>query len=348
MKRTRPGDRPLRRLPQLEERKATLERCVFCPKLCRSACPVSNAEPRETVTPWGKMSTAYFVANESVAYDPAFAAPAWACTGCYGCREHCDHHNDVTGTLYDARSAMKDLAPEGAKRVLREFSAEARSEAMRMERAGAGGTALLVGCRYERAAAEDAALVVTKLAGGATVVDECCGAPLLYAGDRARFEEQGRRLRARFAKVVAVDAGCGMTARQHGVEVEHLSTFVARSLDRLGQVAVDGPVRWHDPCQLGRGMGVYDEPRQILAAILGRPADEFTRTREDARCSGAGGLLPVTKPETAQAIGAQRLADHERSGGGTIVTACASSARAFRKQGARVIDLASLTRRALA
>ena len=41
--------------------------CVFCPKLCRSACPVSNAEPRETVTPWGKMSMAYFVANESVA-----------------------------------------------------------------------------------------------------------------------------------------------------------------------------------------------------------------------------------------------------------------------------------------
>ena len=59
----RPDDRPLRRLPTLGARKDTLEKCVFCPKLCRSACPVSNAEPRETLTPWGKMSTAYFAAR---------------------------------------------------------------------------------------------------------------------------------------------------------------------------------------------------------------------------------------------------------------------------------------------
>ena len=103
---SRPDDRPLKRLPQLEPRKATFERCVFCPKLCRSACPVSNAEPRETVTPWGKMSMSYFVANESVPLEAAYAKPAWACTGCFGCREHCDHKNDVTGTLFAARSAM--------------------------------------------------------------------------------------------------------------------------------------------------------------------------------------------------------------------------------------------------
>ena len=87
---SRPDDRPLKRLPQLEARKTELERCVFCPKLCRTACPVSNAEPRETLTPWGKMSMAYFVANESVALSPSFADPAWACTGCFGCREHCE------------------------------------------------------------------------------------------------------------------------------------------------------------------------------------------------------------------------------------------------------------------
>ena len=117
---SRPDDRPLKRLPQLEARKSELERCVFCPKLCRTACPVSNAEPRETLTPWGKMSMAYFVANESVALAPSFADPAWACTGCFGCREHCDHKNDVTGTLFDARSALVEsgVAPASAKRVI--------------------------------------------------------------------------------------------------------------------------------------------------------------------------------------------------------------------------------------
>src|SRR6476620_8923885 len=116
---SRPDDRPLRRLPALEPRKSTLERCVFCPKLCRTACPVSNAEPRETLTARGKMSMAYFVANESVALALSFADPAGACAGCFGCREHCDHKNDVTVTLLDTRSALveKGVAPPGALRV---------------------------------------------------------------------------------------------------------------------------------------------------------------------------------------------------------------------------------------
>src|SRR5215467_11998433 len=105
----RPDDRKLRRLPTLQAKKATLERCVFCPKLCRSACPVSNAEPRETLTPWGKMSSTYYVANESVPAEVPHAAPAWACTGCFACRESCEHRNDVTGTLLDARAALASI-----------------------------------------------------------------------------------------------------------------------------------------------------------------------------------------------------------------------------------------------
>jgi dimethylglycine catabolism B len=73
----RPDDRPFRRLPTLAPLKDTLEKCVFCPKLCRSACPVSNAEPRETITPWGKMSMAYFAARGDVPLEESFArAPA--------------------------------------------------------------------------------------------------------------------------------------------------------------------------------------------------------------------------------------------------------------------------------
>src|SRR5580704_8010285 len=111
----RPGLRPMRALPLLEGRRGALEKCVFCPKLCRSACPVSNAEPRETNTPWGKMSMSYFAAHGDVPADASHAAPAWACTGCYGCREVCDHKNEVATTLLTARTAFADkgVAPEG-------------------------------------------------------------------------------------------------------------------------------------------------------------------------------------------------------------------------------------------
>lgn len=109
---TRPGVRPMRALPMLEARRSVLEKCVFCPKLCRSACPVSNAEPRETITPWGKMTHSWLVAHGDVAIDPSHAAPAWACSGCYRCREWCDHRNPVVPTLFESRDALMRSHPE--------------------------------------------------------------------------------------------------------------------------------------------------------------------------------------------------------------------------------------------
>jgi Fe-S oxidoreductase len=370
---SRPDDRPLKRLPQLEARKTTLERCVFCPKLCRTACPVSNAEERETLTPWGKMSMAYFVANESVSLSPSFADPAWACTGCFGCREHCDHKNDVTGTLLDTRSALVEngVAPAGAKRVLERFveksavlGKSARDLSVLPEVDDNAGTAVLLGCAYARhapAEARDAVRATAALVGGkVSLVDVCCGAPLLYAGDKKRFIQQGEMLAQAIKhkeRVVVIDAGCASTLRVHHanngvgmiVPIEHFAERAARELGRMKQVPGlgDGPVRYHDPCQLGRGLGVYDQPRALLSLALGRAPDEFERRREDGRCSGAGGLLPVTMPEVSRAIAKQRIADHGAHGGGTVVTACASSLRTFRKQGATAVDLVTVVARAL-
>jgi Fe-S oxidoreductase len=370
---SRPDDRPLRRLQTLEPRKATLERCVFCPKLCRTACPVSNAEPRETLTPWGKMSMAYFVANESVELAPSFADPAWACTGCFGCREHCDHKNDVAGTLFDARSALvaQGVAPAAAKRVLAQFAEKsavlgksAQELAVMPEVDASSSTALLLGCAYARSApaeARDAVRATAKLVGGpVAIVDVCCGAPLLHAGDKSRFVQQGEMLAQAVKhkeRVVVVDAGCASTIRVHHANngigmiapVLHFAELAATSLAQLARVdgLDDGPVRYHDACQLGRGLGVYDQPRALLARALGRAPDEFERRREDARCSGAGGLLPVTMPETSDAIARGRIAEHDAQGGGTIVTACASSLRKLRKQGAKAVDLVTVVARAL-
>jgi Fe-S oxidoreductase len=365
----RPDDRPLRRLPQLAARKATLERCVFCPKLCRSSCPVSNAEPRETITPWGKMSMAYFVANESVPLALPFAEPAWACTGCFGCREHCDHKNDVTGTLFAARSALASSgqSPAAARAVTGRF--EERASALKNTLAdpraiplldGSSGVAVLVGCEHARRGTEAgidtiravAKLLRTKVA----VVDVCCGAPLLYAGDTRRFAEQGElfaRMTKHRERLLTGDAGCAATLRIHhrglGKPVEHLAELAGPNAGRLGRLdtLADGPVRWHDPCQLGRGLGVYDAPRHLLSQVLGRAPGEFERHREDARCSGAGGLLPVTMRSVARTIADERVADHRRSGGGTIITACASSMRSFERSGAQVLDLATVIARAL-
>jgi Fe-S oxidoreductase len=361
-------------LPLLEPHRSTLEKCVFCPKLCRSACPVSNADPKETITPWGKMSMAYFLAHGDVPASSSFARPAWACTGCFACRESCDHGNDVATTLFTARASMASLgiAPPSASRTAARFPRHAAKTRAAVRKLGARATvradaetALLIGCAYARGApreADDAIAAATGLTRGpVALVQACCGLPLLHAGDAAGFALQARLLANEITgkrTVLVADAGCALTlrSRYRGVAtlsspVELLVERAARDLARLDRVTREdaGPVRYHDPCLLGRGLGVYDGPRAVLARALGRPPDEFDTRREKARCSGAGGLLPVTMPDASRAIAETRIEEHLRDGGGRIVTSCAGSLLAFRRHSnVKVDDLVTWIARAVA
>src|SRR5262245_45998967 len=156
-------------LPLLDERRAALETCGYCPKLCRAACPVSNAEPKDTLTPWGKMSTSWFQQRGLAPADTEHAALAWACTGCLACQERCDHRNPVAATLLDARTDFAALgaAPAAALAVSRsraEREAEL-SHAVSELRAlpGVQSTAkhaLLVGCSYLRHLPEESRAIV--------------------------------------------------------------------------------------------------------------------------------------------------------------------------------------------
>lgn len=347
-----------RTLTLLAERRAALETCGYCPKLCRAACPVSEAEPRDTLTPWGKMSLAWFAARGDVEPDRDHALTAWACTGCYACRENCDHRNEVAHTLGMARAEYRalGLAPAAAEKVLSDFEREQAEtsravEALRREPGVSEGasTALLLGCKYARtrpAEARSAIKVAARLFGGVRLLDVCCGLPLLLSGDRARFGENLGRVRGQVSgaqRFVVVDPGCALALAELGAKT--LVELAARELERFGRVARFAErttVRWQDPCKLGRGLGVYDAPRQLLTRALGRAPEEFARSREQALCSGAGGLLPQTMPAASAAIAKRRLDEHAELGGGLLVTACASSLVRFEKSGAEVVDLITI------
>jgi Fe-S oxidoreductase len=145
------------KLPLLEPHRTTLEKCVYCPKLSRAACPVSNVEANETVTPWGKMSMAYFAGRGDVPIDKAHADPAWACTGCYACRERCDHKNEVATVLTDARAEMfeRGVEPAGARGVAERWEARSSEaaraiESIEREEGGEAGDARVRGGRSRR------------------------------------------------------------------------------------------------------------------------------------------------------------------------------------------------------
>lgn len=362
------------RLPLLAAHERAHTYCTYCPKLCRVACPVSEVQARETTTPWGKMSTLHHVAAGDTPLRADHAESFWACTGCLRCRSYCAHETNVPAALHAGRAEAHaaGVSPASARAVITRHAARerrARDAAAAMGDVGqrAARTVYVPGCTgvvREPAAARDGLRATRALAGDVRVVaDRCCGLPLHDAGDAAGFRAAASAFVARLEgaeRAVFHDPGClhalSVIAPHVGVsaprtQLLHLSQLAAEQLVRLRRTPQDGPVRWKDPCRLGRGLGVYDAPRAVLARILGRAPDEMPASHALAECSGAGGQLPRTDRASADAIADERLAGHARAGGGMLVTGCPGATGALRRRAAnpeRVVDLATLLARSLA
>lgn len=291
------------RLPIVATHERSLETCVYCPKLCRAACPVSNAEASETVTPWGKMSMTYFAGRGDIPVDAIHASTAWACTSCYACREMCDHRVAPGSVLVDARAdffargaAPKEAVASAARASTREAEAarvfdEIEAETRHDKPPVAG---VLVGCGYarlQRPVAKDALALAAQLARGPVrAIRSCCGLSSLYAGDRDGFLATANRFAAEaasFPRIILVDPGCAKTVL---VEYPRFGISTPKPTELLLDLAYEarnrfassshlarGPVRWHAPCQLGRGLGRHDEPRILLEKIISEARMEAVR-----------------------------------------------------------------------
>jgi Fe-S oxidoreductase len=351
------------RLPLLQSAEKALETCGYCPKLCRSTCPVSNVEAREALIPWAKMASAWLNARADLPADRDTALTGWGCTGCHRCTSFCEHKNPVADTLYAARAEYRDaglapLAVLASERRQEQRVAEADATLSSLARQPGvhahAQVALLIGCAYLRKARSEARAMlrsVVALLGPVRLVPGCCGAPLLHAGDRAGYDAARERIEAQLRGAhtfVVGDPGCALALS--GTRALPFVRLAAEHADRLQKIAgfaEVAQVRFHDPCALGRGLGEYEAPRLVLARALGRKPDEFAEQRELSECSGGGALLPIAMPESSARIADLRLQAHERAGGGTLVTACASSLRRFRAQGTPAVDIASVVAQSL-
>ena len=346
--------------------------CTACPKLCRFSCPVSEAERRETVTPWGKMDVGTQLETRQRPLDASSASAVYACSDCGRCTEHCKHGNQVAPALVALRAeaVRANVAPPAVSALANTFAAHgspfrtslhdaARAAGMSAEGTYFPGcTALvkdpgLVADARRAAGAVGLPLQVSPLAG------RCCGYPLYAAGHLAAFTahaesfaEAARSAPPGPAGLIVGDPGCAFTLAklypQVGVALPEVRLWVDEVARRLPAHTRGRPVdlqaAYHDPCHLGRGLGRYEAPRAILQHALGGEAfAESPNARADAGCSGGGGVLPRTHPETAAAIA--RRQGEALGGGTTVVTACPAARRMFEKAGRPALALETVLAR---
>lgn len=346
-------------LPLLSQRTDELSKCAFCPKLCRATCIVSEQEPREALTPWGKM-TSGFDAQRGGPLGEERAELAWGCSNCFRCKYACDHRNPVAESLNDARAdyVARGLAPAPVRALLartQEIADEQRVALSRLQGEPgvdpASTTALLLGCRYATHLPDEARAAIrlaAALGPRVRLLSGCCGAWQGAAGAPEAAEQAQAELRRELSggRLLVLDARCALTLAE--LAPTTLVELAAQKPERFTRGAAPAePLRYHDSCALGRGLGLYREPRELLALATGAAPRELTDPRERSRCSGAGGILPISMPEIARGAADRLLEEHERLGGGALVTSCASSLSLLRSRGGQALDLISVLAAAL-
>jgi len=341
------------RVPELDRFRKEIEYCTYCPKLCRFACPVANAERRETATPWGRQTMLHLVQSGAAALDAETTDLMYRCLSCLRCREFCDHEIEIPAVMRAARAAARDRGqePEAVTRMRDSFMSHgneagedlgARVRELVPSRFVAEGAraALFLGCSTITDAPEtvENMLGVIEAAGIDWVavhagVDQCCGLPQYEAGAVDDFVEHARRLLMQLGEyrlVITPCPACAYTLRAlyrehdlpHAIDVLHLTEFLGRyagafDLDPGGEDTI-----YFEPCYLGRYLGNYEVPRRLLTAALGRKPLEYFRNRKEAYCCGGGSLVRLVAPDTARGVAEEPVREAREQGARVIATAC--------------------------
>lgn len=180
----------------------------------------------------------------------------------------------------------------------------------------------------------------------------CCGRPLKLSGEvdsAQKMIDYNKELFRRHG-ITTLVTSCPICLRVfreeyglQGVEVLHHSEYILRLMHR-GRLSVKysaATFTYHDPCELGRGSGIYDEPRAVIEAVghLTEPA----HTREDALCCGSSVANTAINDAQQLRIAEGVAQELDATGAETVVTACPLCKKAIMRGSARrVADLSEI------
>ena len=109
-------------------------------------------------------------------------------------------------------------------------------------------------------------------------------------------------------------------------EVYHHSEFVHDLIESkkitISQNSIDEVMTYHDPCYLGRGNNIYNQPREIIKR-LSKNFIEMPRNKRNSLCCGAGGAQMFKEAEKGNAeINIVRTQEALDTKSKIIVTGC--------------------------
>jgi heterodisulfide reductase subunit D len=368
-----------------------ITRCNRC-GFCLATCPVYSVAHDEAVAPRGLLRLVRARYEDELPANDTYAERVFSCSLCGVCTPTCPSGVKVDRILHAAREdlADQDMLPPTLEQMSRSLCtshhlgskvaegsmAWAEDLPHVSDRQGSEEElAYFVGCVSSAHPAAQSVFrslvrVLERMRRDYTLLageEWCCGYPLFANGERDRARELMDHNVATMhslgvKRVLCTCASCyHMWANVYpdemgdlGLEVVHAAQFLADLLtdQQPAMRPLSARATYHDPCYLGRGSGIFDAPRQVLASIPQIELVEMVTNRANALCCGDGGNLEIFDPNLSQEVTRLRLAEAQDTNAQILVTACARNKRTLADAAARhnvsleVLDVVELVERA--
>lgn len=330
------------RHPRKGVAEAEIYACSSC-GLCIDACPM-NVQKSNL-----RYSSVYFIRflrRHTRKNERKINLIADKCLMCDKCHSLCPVAVDAPALRREQRKTVNNVLPSDLSCLKRPSVFAGTAETDRAETTAGSGEKVLyfAGCMsHLTPRVTKSVTAVFKAAGVDFVFADpdggiCCGRPQALSGrvDAAAkmIEANTRMIReSGCTKLVLSCPICLKTFREdydlQGIEVVHYTQYF-HELIHSGRLKVSKSAErlvYHDPCELGRGCGVYDEPRAVVAE-LGELVPAQKERDESICCGGSLGSLTLSHRERGK-ISEASLANLTVHSPQAIVTACPLCLKTF-------------------
>ncbi len=333
--------------------------CIQC-GFCRAGCPTYSQTGLESMNARGRVLMAFSLMSGRLQPSEEMATRLFQCTNCLNCKFTCPSRVEVADIVQAARKRLVDsglLPPvfKSSGKSIAQYGnpfGEPREKRTDVFPAGfkpglKGAEVLLfggcVGSYQDINLIPNLMAILDKAGISYTALgqeEDCCGYLSYLVGAEEDFKTCVKNNVRKFAElgvkeIVTSCPGCFRTLSKlypayggaSDIKVHHVVTYLNELMGQ-GKIPLkeSSPmvVAYHDPCDLGRHMQVFEEPRNILKQIPGVQLNEFKMNRLLAKCCGSGGGVKGFDNPLSQEIAYQRVLQALEVGAEVIVSACPS------------------------
>ena len=102
--------------------------------------------------------------------------------------------------------------------------------------------------------------------------------------------------------------------------VVHYTEFINDYINNIKVSKTNDRIKYFDPCKLGRFLGIFEEPRNILTKLFGAKDFEFFKNKEESNC--CGGYISLYDRDFSNNISMDIIRECKESGCNVLITAC--------------------------